>query len=529
MRLLKPLALALGGLLLVALLAAGGGYLWLRRSLPQTTGELRAPGLAAPVRVVRDRDGVPHITAESEADALFALGFVHAQDRLWQMEFQRRIGQGRLSELFGPATLSTDRFLRTLGVYRAAQSAFEALAPDTRALLEAYAAGVNASIEASAGSLPVEFVILGAEPEPWRPEDSLVWAKMMAWDLGGNWSEELLRASLEAQFGPEAAAELMPPSAADDPLILPDGGLGAAAAAPRDLAAQRDEGAPAAAAPGEARVYAELLAIGRELQALGFGGEHVGSNNWVVAGSRTASGKPLLANDPHLGARIPSIWYLAHISGGSIDAVGATLPGLPGIVIGHNAHIAWGVTNTNPDVQDLFIERINQRNEVLYRGQWEPMTIIPERIRVKGEDDVELFVRVTRHGPLISDLIDGTGQPLAFRWTALDPEDGTLEAFLKVNRARNWDEFTAALRGYQAPMQNFVYADVEGNIGYYAPGALPVRARGDGTAPVEGWSGDYDWVGYAPFEALPHDYNPERGYIVTANNQVVPEDRKSVV
>mgnify|MGYP001335315613 CR=1 FL=1 len=526
MRLLRTLALALGALLLVALLAGGGGYLWLRRSLPVTSGQLRAPGLAAPVQVVRDRDGVPHIRAQSEADALFALGYVHAQDRLWQMEFQRRVGQGRLSELFGPATLDTDRFLRTLGVYRAAQSAYGALDPATRALLDAYAAGVNASVEASAGRLPVEFTILGVAPEPWRPEDSLAWAKMMAWDLGGNWGEELLRADLEARVGPEAAAELMPASAADDPLILPDGGRAVAArgpapgASPPSSLSPPDARAPAASA---ADGYGALLAIGRELRALGLGGEHVGSNNWVVAGSRTASGLPLLANDPHLGARMPSIWYLAHVSGGAINAVGATLPGLPGVVIGHNGHIAWGVTNTNPDVQDLFVERVNQRNEALYRGQWEPMTVIPELIRVKGEDDVELFVRVTRHGPLISDVTDGTGQPLAFRWTALDPEDRTLEAFLGVNRARGWDEFTAALRGYHAPMQNFVYADVEGNIGYYAPGALPIRAGGDGTAPAEGWTGESDWLGYVPFEALPHELNPARGYIVTANNQAVPD------
>ncbi len=517
MRLLKILGLIVVVLVVVLLAAGGGGYLWLRRSLPQTTGELRASGLAAPVQIVRDRDGVPHIRAASEADALFALGYVHAQDRLWQMEFQRRIGQARLSELFGPSTLATDKFLRTLGVYRAAQSAYAALAPDPRALLEAYAAGVNASIAASAGRLPIEFTILGVTPEPWRPEDSLAWAKMMAWDLGGNWSEELLRERLAAQVGPEAAAQLMPASASDDPLILPDGGMSVAGAGSATAAQQAG---PLAGA--ELDAAGELLALGRALEELGLGGDHVGSNNWVIAGSRTASGKPLLANDPHLGSRIPSIWYLAHVSGGAIDAIGATLPGLPGIVIGHNARIAWGVTNTGPDVQDLFVERLNERNEVMYQGRWEPVTVIPEVIKVKGEEDVPLFVRVTRHGPLISDVTEGDGRPLAFRWTALDPQDRTLEAFLDINRAQGWDEFRAALRHYHAPMQNFVYADVDGNIGYYAPGALPVRGRGDGTAPVEGWSGLHDWQGYVPFAELPHDFNPERGYIATANNQVAP-------
>lgn len=520
--LMRAIAWILAALAALVLVIAGGGYLWLRRALPQTSGTLQVAGLAAPVQIVRDRDGVPHIRAQNEADALFGLGYAHAQDRLWQMEFQRRVGNGRLSELFGEGTLETDKFLRTLGVARAARSALENLAPDARASLEAYAAGVNSFIDSHAGRLPLEFSILGVTPEPWRPEDSLVWAKMMAWDLGGNWSGELMRVKFEAALGPEAAAELMPVYTPDGPLILPDGGDSLALAAP--TAAPAASPTPAAKAlPGA--TLDGLLSIGRFMEhELGIGGKLIGSNNWVVAGSRTASGMPLLADDPHLGARIPSIWYLAHISGGSIDAVGATLPGLPGVVIGHNGRIAWGVTNTGPDVQDLFIERVNARNEVEYRGQWEPLTIIPETILVKGADEpVELFVRVSRHGPLISDVTEGTGQPLAFRWTALDPVDGTLEAFLGINRARNWEEFTEALRGYHAPMQNFVYADVEGNIGYYAPGALPIRPQSDGTQPVEGWSGANDWAGYVPFDQLPHDFNPERGYVVTANNRVAPD------
>jgi penicillin amidase len=504
----------------IVLVGGGGGYLWLRRALPQTSGSLQVTGLGAPVQIVRDVDGVPHIRAQSEPDALFGLGYAHAQDRLWQMEFQRRIANGRLSEVFGEGTLETDTFLRTLGVARAARSALENLAPDARASLEAYAAGVNAFVAGHRGRLPVEFSILGVTPEPWRPEDSLAWAKMMAWDLGGNWSEEIMRVRLEAALGAQAAAELMPAYTPDGPLILPDGGD----------AVGLPPGRPTTAGVGPAPLvgpapYERLLRIGRSLEhSFSLGGELIGSNNWVVAGSRSASGKPLLADDPHLGARIPSIWYLAHISGGPIDAIGATLPGLPGVVIGHNARIAWGVTNTGPDVQDLFVERVNARNEIEYQGRWEPLTIIPETIVVKGADEpVELFVRVGRHGPLISDVTEGTGQPLAFRWTALDPTDATLEAFLGMNRAQSWAEFTAALRGYHAPMQNFVYADVDGNIGYYAPGALPIRPLGDGTRPAEGWSGAYDWAGYVPFEQLPHDLNPERGYIVSANNRVAPD------
>ncbi|MBX0329303.1 penicillin acylase family protein [Oscillochloris sp. ZM17-4] len=500
---------------ILALALAGGGYLWLRRSLPVTSGTVQVAGISAPVTIARDSDGVPHIRGQSEADALFGLGYAHAQDRLWQMEFQRRIGGGRLSEVFGESTLDTDRFLRTLGVRRAAASAAAALSPATRALLDAYVAGVNAYVDGHRDALPVEFAILGVSPEPWSATDVIAWQKMMAWDLGGNWTDELLRAHLEAQLGPEAAAQLMPGSGPSDPIILPDGGD-----ARRDAPVGRPD-----APPG--RLYAGtsgLLAIDRQIQeSLGLGGELIGSNNWVIAGSRTTTGMPLLANDPHLGAQIPSIWYLAQITGGAIDAIGATLPGLPGIVIGHNARIAWGVTNTGPDVQDLYAEHVNARNEVEYQGQWEPLTIIPETIKVKGQDDLTLYVRVSRHGPLISDVTAGTGDPLAFRWTALDPEDNTMEAFLGIDRAGSWDEFTAALTHYHAPMQNFVFADVDGNIGYYAPGALPVRAQGDGSRIAPGWDGSHDWTGYAPFAGLPHSYNPPAGFIATANNKVVPE------
>lgn len=522
----RPLVWALAILAAIVVTLAGSGYLWLRRSLPRTNGTLQVQGLAAPVTIVRDANGIPHISGQSEADALFGLGYVHAQERLWQMEYQRRVGAGRLAELLGPAALSADKFLRTLGTGRAAQSAYDNLDPETRALLDAYAAGVNAFIDANRGSLPPEFTILGVDPEPWRPQDSLAWVKMMSWDLGGNWDEELTRVRLQRQVGPEAAAQLLPAAAADDPLILPDGGDSVTGTAARSGTNAAGAGHSSVAAPVAIDPAAgdELARIGAELELrFGRGGEHIGSNNWVIAGTRTSSGLPILADDPHLGAQIPALWFLAHISGGALDAAGATLPGLPGVVIGHNGRIAWGVTNTNPDVQDLFVERVNARNEVLYQGRWEPLTIIPETIKVKGEDDVELFVRVGRHGPLISDVTEGTGDPLAFRWTALDPEDGTMRAFFGINRATNWREFTEALRHYHAPMQNFVYADVDGNIGYYAPGAVPIRSRGDGSIPVEGWSGLHDWAGYIPFAELPHDFNPERGYIASANNRQIPD------
>jgi len=514
MRLLtRLLGWGLLGLVLVLVLGAGGGYLWLRRSLPQTSGELRVRGVSAPVTIVRDSDGVAHITGATETDAAFGLGFVHAQERLWQMEVQRRIGTGRLSEIFGAATLNTDRFLRTLGVDRAARSAFERLDAETIAILDAYAAGVNAFL-ATNPALPPEFLILGVQPEPWQPVDSLIWAKMMAWDLGGNWSEEVLRALLIAQIGPEDADLLLPAYTADGPVIVPHGALSQPAA---PVAAS-----PAAIQPATAQAMLELW---QHVQlATGLGDRLAGSNNWVIGGARTASGKPLLVNDPHLSTRIPSIWYLAHVQGGAINAIGATFPGLPAVVIGHNGQIAWGVTNTGPDVQDLYVERIDAQNFVEYNGQREPVTLISETIVVKNDEPVTLTVRVTRHGPIISDVTDGTGETLAFRWTVLDAEDATIRAFLNINRARNWTEFTAALRDYKAPMQNFVYADVAGNIGYYAPGALPIRRTGDGRLPVPGWTDEYEWVGYVPFEELPHVYNPPQGYIATANNRVLGDD-----
>lgn len=511
LRVLRVLLIAVVGL---AAVAGGGGYLWLRGALPQTAGVTKVQGITEPVEIRRDSDGVPHIRAGSEADALFGLGYVHAQDRLWQMEFQRRIGYGRLAELAGESRLKTDKFLRTLGIPRAAQRAWASASPTTKRWTESYVAGINTFIDTHQGrELPVEFALLGIQPERWRPEDTIVWSKMMAWDLGGNWDQELLRSKLAAKFGPDQAAQLMPASLLNDPIILPQSAVIATTQRPS-----------AAMSPSLGAQSDELLAINRVLQdEMGLGGVMIGSNNWVVAGTRTTTGKPLLANDPHLGMRIPSIWYLAHLTAGRLDVIGATLPGIPAVVIGHNQRIAWGFTNTNPDVQDFYIERINERNEAEHNGAWEPMQVVQEVIKVKGQPDVTIQVRITRHGPLLSDVVEDAQEPLALRWTALDDEDRMVDAFIGMATAANWDEFVTALSHFKAPMQNIVYADVDGNIGYYVPGALPIRAKGDGTAPVPGWTDEYDWTGYVPFAELPHAYNPPEGYIVTANNKAVPD------
>ena len=370
------------GLALVATLviAAAAGYVWLRQSLPQTSGTLAVAGLAAPVEVIRDANDIPHIYATSIADAHFALGYVHAQDRLWQMEMNRRVAAARLSEVFGAASLDTDRFLRTLGVYRAAEATIPRFDAATRAALDAYSAGVNAFLATRSGPLPPEFLAFGVVPEPWKPADSVAWLKMMAWDLGGNWATEILRLRLAQRLDSRQIAEFLPPYPGDTPLPV------------RDLAELYRGLAPAAAT---------IVAVAPPSLP-----EGAGSNNWVIAGSRSVSGKPLLANDPHLGLNVPAIWYFAHLSAPGLDAIGATLPGSPMLVLGRNDRIAWGFTNTGPDVQDLYIEKIDGADPTRYATPdgTQAFAVRTETIRVKGAPDETLVVRSTRHGPVISDV-----------------------------------------------------------------------------------------------------------------------------
>jgi penicillin amidase len=481
-----------------------GGYFWLRTSLPLTSGTVRVAGLDGSVEIVRDRWGVPHIFGSTDHDAFFGLGYVHAQDRLWQMEMNRRIGAGRLSEILGEATLSVDKFQRTMGYYRTVATDYAALSERSQTALTAYAAGVNAWL-AEGHTLPPEFLLLGFEPAPWQPYDSLVWEKMMSWDLGGDYDLELLRQQLVQAVGPERTAQLLPPYPADGVNIL----------AASDLAI----------APGDAdAIFAIDTLLERQFAR---GGRESGSNNWVVGGARTESGSPILADDPHLATSIPAIWYLAEIQGDTIHTIGATFPGLPAIVIGHNKEVAWGVTNVGPDVQDLYVERINPANPNQYEvdGAWEDMAVVEELIHVDGEEEpIRWAARSTRHGPLISDVSD-TGAPLALRWTALDPGDTTMDAFLGLNYAADWEEFLDAQRLFVTPSQNFVYADRAGNIGYIAPGRIPIRVDGhDGMTPVPGWASEYEWQGYIPFAELPMTFNPAAGYVATANNRVVGED-----
>ena len=516
-----------------------GGYLYLLRSLPAARGTFAVSGISGTIEIVRDADAIPHIFASTRLDALYGLGFVHAQDRLWQMEFQRRIGHGRLSEVLGDATLKEDRFLRTVGFGRAARAAWDRLPGDARDHIEAYVRGVNTFIASHRGSrLPPEFSLLGFEPEPWSGPDVLAWVKMMAWDLSANYSLELLRRDVAARVGLEGMRELMPSYPADGLNILssvagPAFRSGETAPTYRNTAVSYTDAL--------SRSFSTTsLALRRLLLGGGGATEGLGSNNWVVDGTLTASGKPLLANDPHLGTQVPSLWYLAHMTAGDFDVIGATLPGTPAVAIGRNRFIAWGATNMFADVEDLYQEHLDASGtSVRFKGAMEPLRVVTETIRVKGREDVRVDVRISRHGPLVSDAINannGVGpeskaavEPLALRWTALDEEDRTIAAFLRLNDARNWTEFTAALREFVVPSQNFVYADTDGHIGYYAPGRVPIRATGDGLMPAEGWTGDMEWTGWIPFDDLPHTYDPPSHFIVTANNRPVPPDYRYVL
>ncbi|MCX7960014.1 MAG: penicillin acylase family protein [Burkholderiales bacterium] len=499
-------------ILALAVLAGVAAYLYLLRSLPQTRGDIRLAGLGGPVEVLRDRYGIPHIHAQSLTDAVFALGFVHAQDRLWQMEINRRIAAGRLSEVVGPAGLETDRFLRTLGIRRAAEANLNALDEETRSLLRAYADGVNAFL-ATDPVLPVEFWLTGVRPEPWTPADSIAWVKMMAWDLGGNWRSEVLRMRLAKTLPLSRIHQFLPPYPGESPPEIAD---------LKALYGSLERGA--------VQIAEDLVRL--VASAPGADGDSLGSNNWAVSGERSASGKPLLANDPHLGLTAPPVWYFAHLSAPGVNVIGATLPGVPAVVLGRNDRIAWGFTNTGPDVQDLYLEKLDAAGNYLAPDGPRPFRVVEETIRVKGAEPERLRVRISRHGPVISDVSRPAaeaaprGYAVALAWTALAEDDRTMQAAIKIARARDWESFLEAARDFHTPQQNMVYADVEGNIGFVAAGRVPVRKPENdlkGMAPAPGWLAKYDWAGYIPFEELPRAFNPPSGAIVTANHRITPQ------
>lgn len=540
----RILFITLAVVVILAIVAGGFAFALPRQSFPRTNGSVSLPGLDAPVEIIRDDYGIPHIYAETTHDLFFAQGYVHAQDRFWQMDFWRHIGSGRLSEMFGSGRVDTDRFLRTLGWARVAEEEWRNIDPASKAILEAYAEGVNAYLADHQGAaLSLEYAILGLitpdyQPEPWEPLHSLTWAKVMAWDLGGNMDAEIEMAILAKTYSASQIAELYPAYPTDHPYIVPEDNLGPEAALPA-----------ASTRPALSAELGDLFsALGQRLASLepvlGPSGVDIGSNNWVISGELTDSGMPLLANDPHLGIQMPSIWYEVGLhcaplgSTCPVQVRGFSFAGAPGVVIGHNDRIAWGFTNVGPDVQDLFIEKLNPANPDQYEadGEWVDMTIVKETIQVAGGEPVELTVRYTRHGPVISDTYGafeefttqaGIALPadyaIALQWTALEP-GRIFPAIWQFNTAQNWDEFRRAAQDFTAPSQNLVYADVDGNIGYQMPGNIPIRAGGDGSIPVPGWTGEYDWTGYIPFEELPYAFNPPQGYIATANNSVIAPD-----
>ncbi len=484
----------------------GIGYGWLKSSLPPVSGTFMVEGPGDTITIARDANGVPHIDAASENDLAFGLGYTHAQDRLWQMEMNRRIGSGRVAEVLGSSGLAFDRYFRTLGFTSRAKTALAALPADAVEMLEMYARGVNAYVSDHAGALPPEFVITGVDPEPWSPIDSLVWQKMMWLDLSGNARHEVARARLLTKLSPEQVATLYPVYPGEAPRDLPD-------------MASLYEKAP---------IMAVAKAIGPEKPA-GYG-----SNNWVVSGEKTASGLPLLANDPHLGLTTPSIWYLARLhnrTDGS-NIVGVSFPGAPGIVLGRNNHIAWGFTNTAPDIMDLFIEKLVDEDRYLTPNGPSRFGVRKETIKVRGGEDIVMNVRETRHGPVVSDIYDGTeefvneGHVIALQWTALLPNDSGVIALSKLGSAKNFDEFREAGSFYGGPQQNMIYADTEGNIGYYAPAIVPVRRVDNeinGLLPSPGWDEKYDWQGFLPYDQLPTRFNPSNGVIATANEKIIDD------
>lgn len=494
----KVLLSVFGAIIVLAVAALIFVNVYIGKSKPFIDGEVTVAFLDEDVKIVRDEFGVPHITAESDADLYRTQGYVQAQDRLFQMDMARRQASGRLSEVVGEVAVGTDKKFRAFSLRAAAEASYDGYGDDAKKVLGWYAEGVNAFIEEAEqdGKFPYEFKILGYTPEPWSEIDSLTIGKYMAYDLGGNWDSLAVRHWALNNFPEDLAQELFITYPENAPSIIE-----ANIANPVAVAGQFD---PDLVPP-----------------------EFNGSNNWVVSGDKTASGLPLLADDPHLGLDTPSIWYQMHLQSPGQNVSGVIFAGIPGIILGHNENIAWGVTNVGPDVQDLYIEIPNpdDRTQFLFDGEWEQAEVRDETISVKGGDDIPFEVMVTRHGPIISDILYKDEDPEALfsmQWTALEPTK-ELEAIMKMNKASDWESFESALEDFHAPAQNFVFAANDGTIAYKANGRIPIRKQGDAQLPVPGDSSDYGWTGYIPYNELPRVVNPKEGFIATANNQVVDD------
>ena len=557
-------------LVLVLVMAIIGGIAYgaywsvstVRASLPQTTGSITLDGLSGPVDVKRDSYGIPQIYASSDADLFMAQGYVQAQDRFYEMDVRRHMTAGRLSEMFGKSQVKDDEFLRTLGWDRVAQKEYDTkLSASTKKYLQAYAKGVNAYLKGKDGKdISLEYAALGFKndykPQKWTPVDSVAWLKAMAWDLRGNMKDEIDRALMTSRLGPQQIADLYPdyPYSRNQAIVTEgeydeytktfDGGDGSSSTSTTGTTGSSSSSSGSA-------LTSQLAGLSDVLDdlptAVGVNGQGIGSNSWVVAGKNTITGKPLLANDPHLEASLPSVWYQMGLHCRAIsskcqyDVSGYTFAGMPGVVIGHNQNIAWGMTNSGVDVTDLYLEKLSG-DGYLDDGTTKPFTTRTETIKVAGGASKKIVVRETNNGPLLSDRNDelvnvgkkaavdtaapdrGDGYGIALRWTAEDPGT-TMDAVFAIDKASDWSEFRSASAKFDVPSQNLVYADTKNNIGYTLPGRIPIRGKGDGSLPVPGWDSKYDWTGYIPQAALPYEYNPKRGYIVTANQAVIDKDK----
>ncbi|MFC9845684.1 penicillin acylase family protein [Streptomyces sp. NPDC060223] len=556
--------------LIVLVLAVIGGIafggFWtvstVRASFPQTTGEITLDGLSGPVDVKRDSYGIPQIYASSDEDLFMAQGFVQAQDRFYEMDVRRHMTSGRLSEMFGSSQVKDDEFLRTMGWDRVAQEEYDTkLSDSTKKYLQAYAKGVNAYLKGKDGKdISLEYAALGFrndyKPQEWTPVDSVAWLKAMAWDLRGNMDDEIDRSLMTSRLGPQQIKDLYPeyPYSRNETIVqdgeydsatgtyVQDGSTSTSTAAGTGLA-----GNTAAPSDLESQLSGLYDVLDDLPTAVGVNGNGIGSNSWVVSGAHTITGKPLLANDPHLSPSLPSVWYQMGLHCTTLSATcqydvsGYTFAGMPGVIIGHNQDIAWGMTNSGADVTDLYLEKLTGDGYQV-DDKVKPFTTREETIKVAGGKSKTIIVRETDNGPLLSDRNDelvkvgqkatvdtaapdrGDGYGISLRWTALDPGN-SMDAVFELDKASNWTEFRNASASFDVPSQNLIYADTKGNIGYQLPGKIPTRGKGDGSLPAPGWDSKYDWTGYIKQSELPYDYNPERGYIVTANQAVIEKDK----
>ncbi len=500
---MKKWMLIIGAALVsLIVIAAGSGYVWfqytVKKSLPQISGELNIPGIKEEVEIIRDNYGVPHIYAKNEPDLYFALGYAMAQDRLWQMEFTRRLGQGRLSEIFGEDFIKVDRYFRTL----TAAGVNKKVPHEFAFILQSFTKGLNAYLETHRDRLPIEFKLLRYEPEPWQVDDYVQIVKVITWALSPGWKIDLVAGEILKKVGDERFKDAFPLWPDHAPLIIPE---------------------EIKALSLNSNSTFETVSLIEKLITLPSAGA---SNNWVVAGKKSITGKPILANDTHLPLKNPSFWWEVHLVCPNINVSGFAVPGVPGIPIGQNRHVAWGITNVMVDDVDFYVEKINPNNprQYWYKDQWEDMKVKVETIRIKGKDPVKTEILLTRHGPVVTGAGDSSKERLiSARWAFADGLQPVQAGALLI-KAKDVEEVKEALRYWELPGQNFVFADTNGNIGFWCCATVPIRVKGDGLLPVPGWTGEYEWKGYVPFEERPHLINPKEGFIATANNKIAGKD-----